>query len=304
MPVRGIRPIVALACALAIAAPARARATEKDAYELFKAAVAEHDGGHFRAAAVAFEAAYRAAPRALAIYNAGVDWMAVHEDERAADDLERALDAASELTAKQSDDARARLQKLEAKLEHVSVRAPIGSRVRAREGDALPTPVDIHLAPGSRMIEIVLPDGSVTSRLIHANAGEKTSVVIDAPPPAPTAKSAPPLAADHAAIAPKSSAQRPIGWVMIGGAVALGGAAVALGVATLDARDRYDAGGDADASLHDRATTLRTLTTAAWIGAAAVGVAGVALVLTAPSSKNASARLVVDPGHVSVAARF
>jgi hypothetical protein len=71
---------------------------------------------------------------------------------------------------------------------------------------------------------------------------------------------------------------------------------VGLGVAALDARDRFVASGQRDAGARADADTLRTVTNVAWAGAGAFLVAGVTLLATAPWSKPSSPR---KPGQPS-----
>jgi hypothetical protein len=64
----------------------------------------------------------------------------------------------------------------------------------------------------------------------------------------------------------------------------LAGTATALGIVTVNDRDRFYASGSTDRGAHDAAVTARTLTNVAWGSAAVTGVVGIILLLASRST--------------------
>src|SRR5262245_59201878 len=114
---RLLRSLLGAAIALAIstAAPRAHADDDATAAQFFKAGMAAHSRHEYRAAALAFEEAFRRAPRGPTIYNAGIMWEAAKEPARAADDYARAV-AQGGLDGDQAATAAARLRELEASL--------------------------------------------------------------------------------------------------------------------------------------------------------------------------------------------
>ncbi len=125
-----------------------ARADEASAAETFRAGAAAYARGEYRAAALAFEAAFHEQPHAAALYNAGRSWAAAGAQSRAADAYAAALQA-SGLDSAQEADSRARLEELEAALGTVQVTAPAGALVSLEHVERAPAPVLVHVTPGS-----------------------------------------------------------------------------------------------------------------------------------------------------------
>jgi hypothetical protein len=99
--------------------------------------------------------------------------------------------------------------------------------------------------------------------------------------------------------------QRVLAWLLVGAGAAAAGGAIALGVATLDARDDFEASGRTDAELRDRTLALRDWTNVAWIGAAVIGGVGIVLEMTAPEPKALKgAGLYLRPGGGGLYGRF
>jgi hypothetical protein len=270
--------LTALACVTATASAD----VPADAAAYFREGTAAFDRGDYRASALAFEAAHRRAPHPSALYNAARAWDAAGDRPRAADAFAGALRAG--LHGAQRRDAEERGRALAPSLARLRVLAPAGSRVTVGHADRVETPADVHLEPGEHEVIVQLADGRRLVRRIEASAGDHT-LAVGAPAPAP----APPRARAEAAVpapvpAASTSGLRVAGLVGLGTSAVLTGAAVVLGVATLDARDRWDEDGHHDLDLRDEAVGLRTWTNVAWFSAAAIGAAGLVLVLAAPSS--------------------
>jgi hypothetical protein len=255
-----------------------------DAAASFREGTAAFDRGDYRAAALAFEAAHRRAPHPSALYNAARAWEAGGDRGRAADAFVGAL--AAGLEGAQRRDAEQRVGVLGPSLARLRVSAPPGSRVSVGHLERREPPAEAYVEPGEYEVRVELPDRRHLSRRVSVGAGEHT-LAFEAPP------AAAPRAEPRAVASSPPATGSPVriaGFVGLGTAAALGGAAIALGVATVSARDRWDDDGHRNLSLRDDAVTLRTWTNVAAFSAAAVGAAGLILVLVAPSASTAPAR--------------
>ena len=251
------------------------------------AAYARHDN---RAAAIAFEEAYRRAPRGGAAFNAARAWEAAGEPARAADDYAQALtrnDLGPDLAVR----ARDRVTQLEGSLARVDVTAP-SAAVLALVHANVALPASVHVATGTHTLVVTFEDGRRVTRTVKLRAGEATPIDIqppseDAQPRAAPSTDAP--AAPGRPLSAPSSIMPTIGWIALGAGAALGVGAVVLGVSAVSARDDWNASQLTDRGMHDRAVTFRTLTNIAWTGAAAFGVTGVVLLLASPSKASGGA---------------
>lgn len=300
------RSVAALGfCAVlaSLGATSPARADEASAAETFRAGTAAYARGEYRAAALAFEAAFHEQPHAAALYNAGRSWAAAGAQPRAADAYAAALQA-SGLDSAQEADSRARLQELEASLGSVQVTAPAGALVSLEHVERAPAPVLVHVTPGDHTARSALPGGQAISRIVHVNAGERVTLAFDAPskpadtpaPPGPMKPSAEPQG-------PGRNGRWALGWGTLGVAALASGAAVFLGVRALDARDDFDASNHTDQAAHDSAAALRTWTNVTW---AAAGVLGATSVVLLATSKRAGApvTLRVSPSGAALSGSF
>ncbi len=282
-----------------------ARADEASAAETFRAGTAAYARGEYRAAALAFEAAFHEQPHAAALYNAGRSWAAAGAQSRAADAYAAAL-RASGLDSAQEADSRARLQELEASLGSVQVTAPAGALVSLEHVERAPAPVLVHVTPGDHTAKSVLPGGQAISRTVHVNAGERVTLAFDTPAlpagkaPSPSPDSAKPSAEPPS---PGRNGRWAIGWGSLGVAALASGTAIFLGVRALDARDVFDASNHTDQAAQDRAAALRTWTNVTWAAAGALGVAGVVLLATS-SRAGAPVTLRVSPSGAALSGSF
>jgi hypothetical protein len=288
-----------------LALESEARAGESEAGEAFKAGAAAYAKNDFRAAAAAFERAYRAAPRGAAIYNAGLAWEAAGESARAADAYTAAL-SGGDLGATQTSDARARVAAMEKTLGRVEVTAPAGATVSLGHVEGAAAPVTVHVSAGPHDATVRFSDGTTSKRAFTAVAGVSVPVAFEAPK-ASLAQDVPP----PAAVAPpgESSSGPPgsrklIGFAALGGGVIASGVAIALGVAALSAKSEFDDSGHHDQDAHDRAASLRTMTNVSWCVAGVLGVTGAVLVMTAPSGSSTSASAGLGPRGAFVSVRF
>lgn len=297
------------------------RADEAKAGALFHDGEAAYARRDYRVAGEAFEAAYREAPSGAAMYAAGLAWEAGGDAVHAANDYERAA-AQGGLGKAEGKDLDTRLAKLKKQLGHIEVRAP-GAKITVDDRAAVDAPFSGYALPGAHSIVVVFPNAEKRVRAVHVDAGQALAIDLDAPAAPPVASpasaapstSAPPLASavpsatsSSAPVPPPPSSGSPMrtaGFVVlaVGGVLAIAG--VPLGVAALGARDTFNASGYRDASAHDRAATLKTLTNVAWIAGGVAIAGGFTLVLVAPSKKASAerARAVLQLGLGSIDVR-
>jgi hypothetical protein len=307
--------------------PARAQDATEQAARSFRAGAEAYAHGDFAAAARDFEAAYRIAPRAAAVYNAGLSWEGAGELARAADDYATAL-GSPDVRADQRSDAAARLRALEAKLARLVVTGPPDAHVSVDGAPDASLPLSVHLAPGRHALHASYGTGRGESRAFEASAGEEVGVRLNEPPEAQTPPPPPatpvPAPAPGPAVAPTpsptrahhprapervddsgASTRRSLAWVSLGGAVIASGAAILFYENGLSALDRFNSGGDHDGSLRDQAVTMRTLAQVSWRVAGALAATAFVLYLTSmPPSSAGAASLQVGPRSVDLRVRF
>jgi tetratricopeptide (TPR) repeat protein len=274
----------ALALALATAPAAAVESQPTNSTELarqrFKEATEAYREGRYSAAASLFEAADRLAPHPSVRYNSATAWEQAGEAARAATGYEAVL-AISTLDDARRKVAEERLASLEKELGKIRVERPLGAFVTIDHVQRAPVPVTFYLLPGAYELQLEYQGKTSTSPL-EVVAGRKLELDLgDAELPAP---SAPPAATRALPPAPTDtgSTQKTWGWVGVGAGVALGGAAIVLGLRALAAKERYDASQHTDVDARGAASDLRLATNLLWGGATAAGVSGLVLVLTAP----------------------
>lgn len=297
----------------ALAAPG-ARAEGPSAAELERGARQAYERHAYAAAARGFEAAYRATPHPAMKFNAALAWDQAGDPARAADAYEAALGGEG-LAPEQGRIAEARLAKLNHDLGTAILDGPAGAVVWIDNDVEAKLPTRLHLAPGDHTAAIAQPGAAATSMRFSVRAGAATPVTIAALPapqerPQATPSPAPEASAPRPDASPVPSPARTFGFVSLGGAGAFTGAAIALGVATLNTRDAYVNAGSTDAGAHDRAVTLRALTNVAWGLAAASGALGVGLLIASgggasPSApKPARAEIFLGPNRAALRLSF
>jgi hypothetical protein len=324
-------------CTTLASAPARAagQAPDPTAAEFFRAAVAAYERHEFRAAALAFEEAYRRVPRSAAIYNAGRCWEAAGDRARAADAFMVAL-AARDLEEHDAQVARDRLAELTPSLATIEAQGLPTATVSVDGVDRGPLPRAIHVTPGEHTVHVLRRDGTVVVRRVTVAAGDVSTVSASnedppesaaPPPPSPTADGHgdPPSSAQASPEAPEgqdASAALPVlpivperraqsasgmpvwGAFCLGGAVALTTLGAAMYIKFEADKSSFEASSNQDASLHSNALDERTAAYVLWAGAGAAAVAaGVAFVrFRLPSPVAASLR--VGPASVAAAVSF
>lgn len=327
------RLLIAASIALGTAAgqPARAQDATEQAARTFRTGAGAYARGDFAAAARAFEAAYRMAPRGAAVYNAGLAWEGAGDPAHAADDYAAtvgALDARPEQRA----DASSRLRALEARLSRLVVTGPPDAHVSVDGAPDAPLPIGVHLAPGRHALRATYANGRGESRAFEADAGGEVEVRVGEPSEPPSASTAPappappppastaraarrsseepapaarrPPRAERPADDPGAATRRSLAWVALGGAVVASGAAILFYEDGLAARNRFTSGGSADTDLHDQAANLRTLSQVAWGVAGALGASAFVLFLSSSTASPVTTALRVGPRGLDLRIRF
>jgi hypothetical protein len=279
----------ALALALTTAPAAAVDSQPTNSTELarqrFQEATQAYKDGRYSAAASLFEAADRLAPHPSTRYNSATAWEQAGEAARAATGYEAAL-ATPTLDDARRKVAADRLASLEKDLGKILVKRPLGAFVTVDHVQRAPVPVTFYLLPGSYELQVEY-QGKTSMSPLEVLAGRDHDVKLElgdaeagaVAPSAPAAATKPlPPAPTDAGIT-----QKTWGWVGVGAGVALGGAAIVLGLRALAAKDRFVASQNTDADAHDDAADLRLATNVLWGGATAAGVTGLVLVLTAPT---------------------
>jgi hypothetical protein len=253
--------------------PATALADDAAAQRHFEAGQVAFVKRAYEDAAKEFEAAYAESPHPAALFNAGVAWAQAGKGAHAANCLSVAL-AGEGLSTEQITDAKKRLAAASPSLAKIKVTAPTGAIVRLDEHCPAAAPVELFAEEGSHVVSVELRDGKRLTREVTAPAaGASRSIDIRpeekvAPPPPPPDPE------------PWLNGRRIAGFVTLGGSVALGAAALGVGVTGLGKRDDFVDGGRVDQELHDDALFFRDTANVLWgvsAGALVVGTLLVAL---------------------------
>jgi tetratricopeptide (TPR) repeat protein len=279
--------------------------TASTAAQFFRAGLAAYDRHEYRAAALAFEEAYRRAPRGPAIYNAGRGWEAAGDKARAADAFATAI-AGGEIDAHDAQYASEHLAALEPSLAIVELSGPATSTafVDGTERGALPRMV--HVEGGGHDVRVSRRFGAAVEQHVSLAAGGSVRIVVeDVQPPPEAPRFVPPQPMPGPPRAPPSTARRTWGFIAFGGAAVLGGVSAVTYSEFLSHRSSFNASGDHDSSLHDSALRYRAATYALWATAGAAAAAGTILVLTYTSGTGTSmGALRAGPGWAEAALRF
>jgi hypothetical protein len=241
----------------------------------------------FAEAALHFEAAAAIRPHAVTLYTAALAWEAAAKPERAADAFSRSLDVAG-LDGKQQENARARLNALEAALGTVIVKGPEGTHVQLEGLTETTTPARLHAPPGAHVLVARFAGDKVTRKDVTLELNQVGSLEVkeeaaapataDKPredePKKPDAEpSSPPTKAAPAKFPMMKAAG--IGAAGVGVGFLVGG--TVLGLNALSAKDAYNAG--PTRSSFDHANGLATWSTVAFVAGAVFTAGGVALLL-------------------------
>lgn len=266
----------------------------------FREGEAAFKQGRPLAAAEAFERAHHLVPHGATLYNAGLAWQAAAVWQRAAQAFHDSIELGG-LAPEQESDARSRLESVAPKVGRLDITAPPNGRVSVAHVESRPIPVAVFLRPGSYEVTLELA-GQRTTQSVDVALGQGA---IDLTKPSRAHRAARPVGPVPATDESKRGLSSTVGWVGIGGAAALSGIAIYLGLEALESRDAFDESGRTDAEAHDRAASLRTWTNVAWVAAGASATAGVVVLLTSDDgTSDARAELRVSPGAMTIRGRF
>lgn len=257
------------------------------AQQRFREANQAYQDGRYSAAASLFEAADRLAPHPSTRFNAAAAWEQAGEAARAATGYEAAL--AMNLLDEKRALAEQRLAILKKALARVRIQQPLGALVTVDHIQRAPVPTVFYLRPGTYTLGIEYrgADSTSTARVFPGKDHDLKLNLPDAEAPPETTATRPPFMRPIPPPAPPSSSdesatQKTWGWVGVGAGVALSGAAIALGLRALAARDEFVASGNTSRQARGEASDLRLATNLLWAGATAAGATGLVLLLTAP----------------------
>lgn len=305
--------LVAAAVAATAATGARADDRQAEAARRFQAGSEAYGRGDFRAAARSFDEAYRVAPRAAAVYNAGLSWESAGERTRAADDYTRALERSDLGTAERAD-ATGRLRALERTLGRLTLSAPAGTTLTMDAVEVPPGSTVAHVEPGRHELHAAYADGREDTRTLNVRAGEAQAVRLgdahaEETPAPPTGDGPKPPAGAHDDTATATEPNRIPAYIAFGGAVVSSIVAVACFETGLAARNDFENGGSHDPSLRDKAETLRTATWVSWGLAGTLAATGLVLYLlppsrSAPSPAPSSAAVIVGGRGIGLRVAF
>jgi tetratricopeptide (TPR) repeat protein len=256
------------------------------AKQRFQDATQAYQEGRYSAAASLFEAADRLAPHASTRYNAATAWEQAGEAARAATGYEAVL-ALDSLDEGRRGLAEQRLDALKRLLGRVSIRQPLGALITVDHVQRAPVPTTFYLRPGSYDVGV---EYRGTNSTTHAEvaAGEVEDLTLDLPTAAlpattPTVQANPEIPKAPPVVNDAGATQKTWAWVSLGASVALGGAAIVLGLNAWSARDRFVASGNTNAEARSEASDLRLATNLLWGGSALAGATGLVLLLSAPT---------------------
>jgi tetratricopeptide (TPR) repeat protein len=291
-----------LGCGVARAQPAsetaqRAPATAEPkarAAALDRAARAAFARGDFEQAAEQFAAANATLPHPATRYNEAVARQRAGQLARAANLFEAVVEELPDADERRSD-AVARLRELSAQLGRLSLSTSEAASASIAFVRDRATPWQLYFEPGKYTLRVRFAGGS-RERVVDLQAGQRMTLEVAAPPRAGGAREA-----DSNTVAPPSQ-RRTWGMIALGGGAAAGVASGVLGYSTLRARDDFESSGNTDASLRERAVTLRALTNVAFGVCAVASGIGVYLLLSRPE-RTTAARIALQVGPAAAELR-
>ncbi len=270
----------------------------------------------FAQAAHLYDAAAALGRQPSAYFSAALAWELAERSERAADAFARALANTSggeALGAPEASQAKDRLDTLERSLGTLDVKAPAGWTVQLDGAPEAPAPARLHGVAGIHSLAVAAPDRPIARRDVRLEIGKPLALALKDEPLAKTPVDGPkrdaapapaaPVAPRIVMVEPSGQVRRAIGFTAMGLGVASLGAALVLGLETVDARNAFNA--SPSRPLYDHEQTLQTWTNVTLIGGAILAVGGAVLVLW-PSSNSAEATVGFAPslGGGSLVGRF
>jgi hypothetical protein len=268
-----------------------ANAQPNSAARTFDEGLAHFRRKEFSDAAESFYKAYRLAPHADALYNAGLAWELAGDPSSAATAYEKAI-AMEQLGPDALNDSKTRLAKIAKSLGRVEVSAPEGSTIAVAPFAFDETKAAFYFDPGKRTVSVTLASGRKIERGVQAVAGQTTVVLIEASSPSSGDADSDddgPIdePARHSGPGPDKpqsggSDLKTLGWIALGVSAVAVGTAIVLGFRTLDARDEYNDSKPRTADKRDVAIKRMHWTNYAWATAVVTGAAGAGILLFAP----------------------
>jgi hypothetical protein len=301
----------ALLMATLLCAPARAdRAAERDARALFVQGNQQIKEGNYAGALELFRSAYARFPSVKILLNIGTMLRQLGRNVEAADAYEAYLREPAAAPAKRLEvgkllaDLDARVSKLRVILDDRRATVRVDGKAKEQTGGL----ILLRIAPGPHGVSAEQQGMTPVLVNVTALAGQETEVKLHlepAVPPLPVPASE--LAASipvvpqepHASVhAPSISARRTLGFASIG----VGAAGLGLGAVTgVLALQKHGALTDACPDGHCREQTdairglhtMETLSTAGFIGGAALAATGIVLFITTPKTQQANEPRIV-----------
>jgi hypothetical protein len=223
-----------LALVLALGHPALAQAEgdpREAARQHYQRGVELANGGDYKAALGEFDQAYQASPNFAVLYNVGQAEVALGRPRKAIEALTRYLhDGGEQVPPERRTQVARQIALLESTFADLSVTTePSGARVTldGAELGAETLAQPLRLTAGTHIVTATRPGAAPVSRVVTLAEGQRQSVTLvlpdlpPAPPPArPEPVPAPPLPAP-------GPARFPVGYVLVGAGVAVGGVALA-----------------------------------------------------------------------------
>jgi tetratricopeptide (TPR) repeat protein len=298
-----------------LAANAARADAKQDARDHFEAGVAASQQERFADAATEFERAYELEPAWQVLYNLGAVYAALGRPVEAVDAFERYLDQAdASVDAERRRQVHVEIDKQRAKTGWLDLRVnETGAEVRidAQAVGVTPLPAALLLAAGAHSIEVSREGQRLEQREALVTAGRKTVIDVNLVPiaersiVAPVGTSAVQPSPSHAAAdSDTGTTQRIIGWSL--GGVGLVGVVIGSVVAAkgqmkhLDAVDLAKNGERSKAEEYEsEADRQKTLGFATLGVSGAVFIAGVIVLLSAPSASRATAAALQVSGWAS-----
>jgi len=203
-------PAAAVAALLLAAAPrasAQSEGDKKQAQALQAEGLRLMQKGDNQGAVAKFEEAFRLVPSPKILFNMGKAHLALGDQAKALEELDRFLDEAPFAPKESRDEARKHVESLRPHLAYIEVQTDdVGSTVSVdgRVWGNAPLPRPIVVTPGTHEVRVEKPDMVTDVRQVSPIAGQKVRVAVKltsvaARVPAPTAVTPPPVASAGAA---------------------------------------------------------------------------------------------------------
>ncbi len=311
-----VMSVIAVVASLGTALPVRAEppaassisSSVKDAGQHFQRGVALYNETDYRAALIEFRRAYQIAPNAAVLYNIGETYYQLQNYAAALTTLERYLTESGELATHRQEveqtieTLRARVGKLAITTNVADCEITVDDELVGRTPLREPLLVSI----GHRKVTAIREGQPAETRFVDVAAGDTvvlSLVMAPAPPSGPAPAPSPPSAL---AGEPGHPGLIRAGWITTG---LLGAGAAVVRVfafrASRDLKDARDSYPVSRATLNSKSSSVKTLSLAADIvAAAAIVTAGITLTLQLSESHSHEVHLAVAPSGIQLAGTF